>query len=543
MSTDENIFEDAKEGTVKGVRHFDETNRTDVNAQEETSGLFYDKTPLHHAACLGNVELVKFLVSKGADVNAKGGLSGTTPLHEALGIGALHASIDLVKFLVSEGADVNVRDDSGRSPLFEAVSWNSVWGKDGALCLDIVKFLVSKGADINAKDMEGKSPIDQAKQWRMGTEIPQYLCNLDTRSSGGTITQHNTIVHGVASESVEDILHFVEPQELKVKVKRQDLKNKKTVTGTGRREWSIGVFLLLKTILKLKMLITALLFVMCSTILFGIGVIAWNALRPSDALLTDYPPFSLLLSDTPTASETPIDKGQQAGQQPEPAEQPFAVPPATVVQPHTLPEPAPAPYSPEPTQPSLLMPSISFDSFDLQDECLKNGFIGAISHYALIDFVRYGSAELREKLSGARRHYDSVATSGKADAKKGIEAVQAEITAAKADIAQKTFFGEYTFSMSNVDESSFMRISSNFVARKVESVSFPMQDITGRMTGSDLGGIFAEIRLSVSGNIGSIQELTRNSSDYRTRVQFKDLRYDGGMVKADVLSIEILRVR
>ena len=177
-------------------------------------------------------------------------------------------------------------------------------------------------------------------------------------------------------------------------------------------------------------------------------------------------------------------------------------------------------------------PQIPAELVDLQTEYRKNGFDtdngGAVSHIALTNFVRYGSAGLRDRLSETQRH------------NKGVDAVQKEIVEAKAELAQKTFIGEYTFSMSNVDENSFMKISSNFVARSVKAVSFPMQDITGKMTGSDLGGTSAEIRLSVSGSANSIQELTYKNADYRARMRFTNLRYEGGMAKADVLSIEII---
>jgi len=58
--------------------------------------------------------------------------SGKTPLHYA----SLDGNLDIVKYLVNKGADVNVRDDRGNIPL------DYVKQKD----LDIRKYLKKNGA-------------------------------------------------------------------------------------------------------------------------------------------------------------------------------------------------------------------------------------------------------------------------------------------------------------------------------------------------------------------------------------------------------------
>ena len=59
----------------------------------------------------GNLAAVKLFVVAGMDVNAKG-KDGGTALHEAAGQGRL----DIVKYLVDRGACVRVRDAYGRTP-------------------------------------------------------------------------------------------------------------------------------------------------------------------------------------------------------------------------------------------------------------------------------------------------------------------------------------------------------------------------------------------------------------------------------------------
>ncbi|CAK9253192.1 unnamed protein product, partial [Sphagnum jensenii] len=57
-------------------------------------------TPLHRAAEKGHLDVVKYLVEKGADVKAANKY-GYTPLHWAASSGKL----DIVKYLVEKGAD------------------------------------------------------------------------------------------------------------------------------------------------------------------------------------------------------------------------------------------------------------------------------------------------------------------------------------------------------------------------------------------------------------------------------------------------------
>merc|ERR1712013_726849 len=68
------------------------------------------KYPLNYAADYGQVEVLKFLVSKNADVN-KGDKYGITPLLNAIGEG--HE--DAVRYLLSVGADKSGKAPSGKS--------------------------------------------------------------------------------------------------------------------------------------------------------------------------------------------------------------------------------------------------------------------------------------------------------------------------------------------------------------------------------------------------------------------------------------------
>ncbi|KAH8826192.1 ankyrin repeat-containing domain protein [Flagelloscypha sp. PMI_526] len=83
----------------------------------------------------GALDVVEFLVEKGADVNIMGG-----PYGSALQAAAFQRTIMVVKFLLKEGADVNIAGGYYGSAL-QAAAYQGA--------LDIIELLVENGADVN----------------------------------------------------------------------------------------------------------------------------------------------------------------------------------------------------------------------------------------------------------------------------------------------------------------------------------------------------------------------------------------------------------
>jgi ankyrin repeat protein len=96
------------------------------------------------AAESGNVEMVKLLVSQGANVNGRD-KEGRTALYCA----SLNGHPEVVRILLKNGADPNISDDQHKAPL-HCVGWCGN--------LEIARLLIKAGADLNAGNAYGMTP-------------------------------------------------------------------------------------------------------------------------------------------------------------------------------------------------------------------------------------------------------------------------------------------------------------------------------------------------------------------------------------------------
>jgi ankyrin repeat protein len=92
-------------------------------------------TPLMWA--IPDLAKVKLLVEHGADVNARSTNLGRTPLLIAA---SYPGDVEVLRYLVSKGADIHAKDKSGMHALGRAVTYADV---------DVVRFLVELGCDPN----------------------------------------------------------------------------------------------------------------------------------------------------------------------------------------------------------------------------------------------------------------------------------------------------------------------------------------------------------------------------------------------------------
>jgi Ankyrin repeats (3 copies) len=87
-------------------------------------------TALHVAAWHSKLDVMRYLVSRGADVNAPG-RGGSTALHLA----AFHANLEVMQYLISCGADVNAINALGDSPMAKARQAQMQWSEEAQALL------------------------------------------------------------------------------------------------------------------------------------------------------------------------------------------------------------------------------------------------------------------------------------------------------------------------------------------------------------------------------------------------------------------------
>jgi ankyrin repeat protein len=130
-----------------------------------------ESSPLIEAATAGDAAIVELLIRRGADAKAAGqaalsvavaakcarcvellaaAITDKQVYTGSLQDTAVYGDINAVRLLIDRGADVNAFDALGRTPLmYAAVS--------DLLPLDVVKLLIDRGADVNARDRHAKA--------------------------------------------------------------------------------------------------------------------------------------------------------------------------------------------------------------------------------------------------------------------------------------------------------------------------------------------------------------------------------------------------
>ncbi|EEY61578.1 protein kinase [Phytophthora infestans T30-4] len=130
----------------------------------------FGHTPLFYAASSGNLSLVKWLVSNGADIDTDysdrsdivprdGDLGIFTPLQ----IACFRGHEGVTNFLVECNAELSGTRRNGKTPLHIASAQNHP---------AIVKLLMEAGADVHACDEEGKTPVDVAHSAVLSLLLP-----------------------------------------------------------------------------------------------------------------------------------------------------------------------------------------------------------------------------------------------------------------------------------------------------------------------------------------------------------------------------------
>lgn len=132
-------------GANKAVAALLASRRLNVEARNAK-----DESPLMMAAIKGNVEAVKALIARDADVNK----TGWTPLHYAASAGSPQHAV-IISLLLENHAYIDAASPNGTTPLMMAAQYGEI---------DVARLLLQEGADPSIKNQLGLAAADFARK-------------------------------------------------------------------------------------------------------------------------------------------------------------------------------------------------------------------------------------------------------------------------------------------------------------------------------------------------------------------------------------------
>lgn len=141
------IHKAAGSGDLAKVRELLDENPELLNLRDNTR---WGEMPIHYAAVSGQIEVVKYLLSRGADINSRDNYNNTPLI-----MTSNHWHNNLTKYLIEKGADVNAKGDDDETLLLRVTRTTNY---------SIVEYIVKKGADVNVKDKDGNTPLLNAAE-------------------------------------------------------------------------------------------------------------------------------------------------------------------------------------------------------------------------------------------------------------------------------------------------------------------------------------------------------------------------------------------
>ncbi len=162
----EEIHDAVRGGDLEKVRSLVEADAALVNLKDGEA-----RTPLHWA-CLGRtIEIISFLVGKGADLNVLDGRANA-PLHYLAG----RDNEAGIRLFLEKGADPDILDNGKNAPLHLAAQANAA---------KAAKALVEGGAKLELRNDYGRTPLLMSARERGGPEMTRLLIEAGANVNAG----------------------------------------------------------------------------------------------------------------------------------------------------------------------------------------------------------------------------------------------------------------------------------------------------------------------------------------------------------------------
>jgi len=229
FSQESTLLSKVRENDINGVKELI-AKGADVNMEDDMMGY----TPLTLAK---NVEMMNVLISAGADINHKSKGNGVTPLMEVLNANY----IDMAKLLIARGADINIKSNSGATALIFAAGRSK----------EVVELLLSKGADINVRTVNNLGVFTNCVMGLYVGYVSYDLAEL-LLEKGADINEENTNEYAAgetplfiaAGEDNEELVSFLIKNGANVNAKS---KEGKTPLSVAEKAGNTNIIELLKS--------------------------------------------------------------------------------------------------------------------------------------------------------------------------------------------------------------------------------------------------------------------------------------------------------
>lgn len=163
----------------------------------------YGMTPTMIAAQAGQLEILQFLISKGADINAYHHLEQCT----ALGFAAEEFRPEVVSVLLKAGAKLFFPEQITSNPMVKAVTRLPKDATEREHQLQVLRMLLDAGGDVNSVDDKGRTPLMMAAETN-NAEIVDLL--LKNKADPNIKNQDgNTALHVAAQKGNHSIIQVL----------------------------------------------------------------------------------------------------------------------------------------------------------------------------------------------------------------------------------------------------------------------------------------------------------------------------------------------